>query len=29
MFYDLKGYENHFIMQEVRKLDAKISVIPI
>ena len=28
IFYNIKGYDSHLIMQEINKFDAKISVIP-
>ena len=28
MFHNLKGYDNHLIMQEIGKFGVKISVIP-
>ena len=27
-FHNLKGYDSHLIMQEINKLDLKVSVIP-
>ena len=28
IFHNLKGYDSHFIMQEIAKIDVNISLIP-